>query len=84
MADGNDSDQEKTEEPSAHSIEEYKRKGEVASSKELSSVLVLSASLLTLGLSLLFIYEELEVFYRWIMTLDVASSFTEKSYIKVE
>ncbi|MEE3080301.1 MAG: flagellar biosynthesis protein FlhB [Bdellovibrionota bacterium] len=80
MADGNDSDQEKTEEPSAHRIEEYKRKGEVASSKELSSVLVLSASLLTLGLSLLFIYEELEVFYRWIMTLDVASSFTEKSF----
>ncbi len=74
-----ESDQEKTEDPSAHKIEQSKRKGEVATSKELTSVLVLSACMLTLGLSLLFIYEELEGFYRWIMTLDVASAFTEKS-----
>ena len=77
MAD--DSDQEKTEEPSAHRLEEYRRKGEVASSKELTSVLVLSASLMTLGLSLVFIYEEMEGFVRWIATLDHATSFTEKS-----
>ncbi len=77
MAD--ESDQEKTEEPSAHKIEQSRRKGEVASSKELTSVLVLSASLLTLGLSMLFIYEELQEFYFWIMRLDVATAFTEKS-----
>ncbi|EQC51511.1 flagellar biosynthesis protein FlhB [Bacteriovorax sp. DB6_IX] len=77
MAD--ESDQEKTEEPSAHRIEESRRKGEVASSKELSSVLVLSASLMTLGLSIVFIYEEMDSFVRWLAHLDVATAFTEKS-----
>ncbi|OIQ19743.1 MAG: flagellar biosynthesis protein FlhB [Bacteriovorax sp. MedPE-SWde] len=78
MADDS-SDAEKTEEPSAHRIEESRRKGEVASSKELSSVLVLSACLLTLGLSMIFIYEELDSFVRWLAHLDIASAFTEKS-----
>ena len=41
MAD--DSDAEKAEDPSAHRIEESRRKEEVASSKELSSVLILTA-----------------------------------------
>jgi flagellar biosynthetic protein FlhB len=77
MAD--ESDQEKTEEPSAHRIEESRRKGEVASSKELSSVLVLSACLMTLGLSMVFIYEEMDSFVRWLAHLDVATAFTEKS-----
>lgn len=77
MAD--DSDAEKTEDPSAHRIEESRRKGEVASSKELTSVLVLSASIMTLGLSLVFIYEEMEGFVRWLAHLDVATAFTEKS-----
>ena len=77
MAD--DSDAEKTEEPSAHKLEESRRKGEVASSKELTSVLVLSASLMTLGLSMVFIYEEMATFVRWLATLDHATAFTEKS-----
>lgn len=74
-----DTDQEKTEDPSQHRIDESKRKGEVASSKELTSVLVLAACIMTLGLSLLFIYQEMEEFIRWIMYLDPATAYTEKS-----
>ncbi|MFG1482881.1 flagellar biosynthesis protein FlhB [Halobacteriovorax sp. HFRX-2_2] len=74
-----DTDQEKTEDPSQHRIDESRRKGEVASSKELTSVLVLAACIMTLALSLLFIYQEMEEFIRWIMHLDPATAFTEKS-----
>ena len=74
-----ESDQEKTEEPSAHRIEEFKRKGEVSSSKELTSVLIVLVAVMTLSISILFIYEELESFLRWILTLNISSAFTEKS-----
>ena len=74
-----ESDQEKTEEPSAHRIEEFKRKGEVSSSKELTSVLIVLVAVMTLSISILFIYEELQSFFRWILTLEVKSAFTDKS-----
>ncbi len=79
MADENDSDAEKTEDPSAHRIEEFRKRGEVASSKELTSVLVLAASLMTLGLSMVYMYEVLSEFIEWLYRLDVASAYTEKS-----
>ena len=70
---------EKTEDPSEHRIEEFRKKGDVASSKELTSVLVLSACLLTLSMSLVYIYEEMTKYIEWLYTLDVASAFSEKS-----
>ena len=79
MADEQDSDAEKTEEPSAHRIEEFRKKGDVASSRELTSVLVLAACLLSLSLSLVYIYEELTKYVEWLYTLDIASAYTEKS-----
>jgi flagellar biosynthetic protein FlhB len=79
VADEGDSGQEKTEDPSAHRIDEFRKRGEVASSKELTSVLVLAASLLTLGLSMIYVYEVLSVFIEWLYTLDVATAYTEKS-----
>jgi len=78
MADEQD-DGEKTEEPSQHRIDEFRKKGDVASSRELTSVLVLAACLLTLSLSLVYIYEELTKYVEWLYTLDVASAYTEKS-----
>jgi flagellar biosynthetic protein FlhB len=77
MAD--ESDAEKTEEPSQHRIDQFRDRGEVASSKELTSVLVLSASLLTLALSMVFIYETLTEYMDWLYGLDVAYAYTEKS-----
>ncbi len=78
MADEQD-DGEKTEEPSQHRIDEFRKKGDVASSKELTSVLVLAACLLTLSLSLVYVYEEMTKYIEWLYTLDIASAYTEKS-----
>ncbi|MBP9679869.1 MAG: flagellar biosynthesis protein FlhB [Bacteriovorax sp.] len=72
-------DGEKTEEPSQHRIEEFRKKGDVASSRELTSVLVLAACLLALSLSLVYIYEELTKYVEWLYTLDASTAFTEKS-----
>jgi flagellar biosynthetic protein FlhB len=74
-----ESDAEKTEEPSQHRIDEFRKKGDVASSRELTSVLVLAACLLTFSLSIVYIYEEMTKFIEWLYTLDIASAFTEKS-----
>jgi len=79
MAEGNDSDQEKTEDPTSHRIDEFRKRGEVAASKELTSVLILGASIMTLLLSIVFIYEQLGNFVEWVYALDVSTAFTEKS-----
>ena len=73
-----DSDAEKTEEPSQHRIDEMRRKGEVASSKDLSAILVLAACMLTLSLSLIFIYEILSEYIEWLYSLKLELAFTEK------
>jgi len=74
---------EKTEEPSAHRIEEFRKRGEVASSKELNSVLVLSLSILTLALSLVYIYEVLSEFVEWLYYLDASKVFEKEMLAKV-
>lgn len=73
-----DSDAEKTEEPSQHRIDEMRRKGEVASSKDLSAILVLAACMLTLSLSLIFIYEVLSEYIEWLYSLKLELAFSEK------
>lgn len=83
MADESDSDAEKTEDPSQHRIDEFRKRGEVASSKELSSVLVLSACVLTLILSLVYVYETLGEFIEWLYGLDVAFAYTKKSFATI-
>ena len=47
---------EKTEEPSQHKLDEARKKGDVASSKELNSVLILAGSFSALILSSLYIF----------------------------
>jgi flagellar biosynthetic protein FlhB len=79
MAEDSESFQDKTEEPSTRRIEDFRRKGEVASSRELTNVLVLSASIATLMLSLTFIYEEFSEFISWLYGLDFAMAYTDKS-----
>ena len=72
-------DGEKTEEPSQHRIDEFRKKGDVASSRELTSVLVLAACLLTLSLSLVFIFEQLTSYIEWLYTLDLSAAFSPKA-----
>lgn len=82
MAEEND-DADKTEEPTQHRIDEFRRKGQVAASKELSSVLILSACLLTIGLSVIFIYEEVTTYMEWLYTIDFSTAFEAKIIQKI-
>ena len=79
MSDEQDIDQgEKTEEPSQYRIDQFRKKGEVASSRELTSVLILAASILTLTISIVYIYETMEVFIEWLYSLNPELAFTPK------
>lgn len=81
MAEENDG-QEKTEDPTQHRIDEFRKKGQVASSRELASVLILSSSLATLGLSLIFIYEKMSSYIEWIYSLKVEKAYSSE-FIKI-
>ena len=76
-------EQEKTEEPSQHRIEEFRGKGQVASSKELNSLLILAASTMTLMLSSLFIFHELVIYFEYIGSLDIAKAFQHDQMIEL-
>lgn len=78
MADENDD--EKTEEPSQYRIDESRKKGEVAVSKELSSVMLLSGSLLTLVLSGVFVFEQFTEYIDWLYRLDFKHIYTAKKF----
>lgn len=78
MADENDD--EKTEEPSQYRIDEARKKGDVASSKELSSVLMLSGSLLTLILCGVFIYETFTEYIDWVYIQDFKAIYTKEKF----
>ena len=77
-----DNDSEKTEEPSARRIEEFRQRGEVASSKELNSVLILSACILTIGLSMTFVFEQITIYFEWISNVDYEKTFREDLFKK--
>lgn len=79
MAQENDTG-EKTEDPTPRKIEESRRKGEVAFSKELNSVLILAASVLTLTLSLVYIYEQLNAFIEWLYLLDASQAYEKENF----
>lgn len=76
MADENDD--EKTEEPSQYRIDEARKKGDVASSKELSSVLLLSGSLLTIIVCSVYIFETFTEYIDWLYLQDVRTIYTKE------
>jgi len=78
MADENDD--EKTEEPSQYRIDESRKKGEVAVSKELSSVMLLSGSLLTLIICGVFVYEQFTEYIDWLYRLDFKHIYTAEKF----
>jgi len=82
MADDTD-DAEKTEEPTQYRIDEFRKRGQVASSKELTSVLVLLASLMTLSLSVVYVYETMGNFIEWLYTQDLTTLYSEEKFKKV-
>ncbi|RLA63346.1 MAG: flagellar biosynthesis protein FlhB [Epsilonproteobacteria bacterium] len=78
MAEENEDFGEKTEEPSSHRIEEFRKRGEVASSKELTSVLLLTANIITISLGMIFIFEILEEYVTWLYGLDFDNAYSPK------
>ena len=68
---------EKTEEPSQHRIDESRKKGEVASSKELASVIVLAGTFTTLTLTTLYIFEVMGEYIEWIYGLEAKKAFSQ-------
>ncbi len=69
---------EKTEEPTQHRIDEARKKGDVSSSKELNSVLILSGVFSVLILSSLYIFEVMSEYIGWLYTLDMRQAFTKE------
>lgn len=69
---------EKTEEPSQHRIDEARKKGDVASSKELNSVLILAGTFSALILSTVYIFEVLSEYVEWLYSLEISKAYTEE------
>ena len=69
---------EKTEDPSQHRIDEARKKGDVASSKELNSVLILAGSFSVLVMSTLYIFELMTEYMEWIYGLEITKAYTEE------
>lgn len=80
MAEESENDDEKTEEPSQYRIEESRKQGDVASSRELNSVLLLSGSLLTLIVCGVFIYEVFTEYIDWLYRLDFQNIYTQEKF----
>lgn len=83
MADESESDDEKTEEPSQHKIDESRKKGDVASSKELASVLLLSGCLLTLILCGVFVFEIFTEYIDWLYRQDFKNIYSQEKFAEV-
>ena len=76
MAEENDGQAgEKTEEPSSYRLEEFRKRGEVASSKELTSSIVLGGCFFVLSLSILYLFEIFSEFLIYIINLDFSLIF---------
>lgn len=69
---------EKTEEPSQHKLEETRKKGDVASSKELASVLILSGTISVLVMSSVYIFEVLSEYISWLYGLNPTKAFEQE------
>lgn len=69
---------EKTEEPSQHKLDEARKKGDVASSKELNSVLILTGVFCVLVMSSLYMFELISEYIEWIYGLEVTKAYTEE------
>lgn len=82
MAEETDSG-EKTEEPSQYRIDESRKKGEVAYSRELNSVLILTGVLMTLVLCSVYIYEEMGKYIEWLYVQDIKKIYEQEQLKKL-
>lgn len=78
-----ESDNEKTEEPSQYRLEEFRSKGQVAFSRELNSIIALFATTLTLILSSIYILEIVTEYFEWAYNLNYDQVFLNVDKFKV-
>lgn len=76
-------DSEKTEEPSQHRIDEFRKKGEVASSKELTNVILLAGTLFTILLCSVYVFEVFQEFFSWLYQQDPKTIYDKKNLGKL-
>ncbi len=79
MAENNDG-QEKSEDPTQHRIDEFRKKGEVAASKEINSLFILTGVFCALSLSSFFIFEQFYQFFDWILVQDHRQIFKPENF----
>ncbi|MBY0518024.1 MAG: flagellar biosynthesis protein FlhB [Bacteriovoracaceae bacterium] len=82
MADEQDNG-EKTEEPSQYKIDEARKNGDVASSRELNSIILLSGTLMATVLCGAIVYEEFTEYLSWLLRLDFQKAYQEKEFAEV-
>ena len=79
MADEQDNQSgEKTEEPSSYRIEEFRKRGDVASSRELTSSIVLGSSFFVVSVLMIYLFETFSNFLTFFINLDPKVAFTEE------
>ncbi len=74
---------DKTEEPSQYRIDEFRKRGQVASSHELTSVLILFAAIMTLGFSIVYMYELFSTYIEWLYLQDAKEIYQETKFKKI-
>jgi flagellar biosynthetic protein FlhB len=74
---------EKSEEPSQHRIDEARKKGDVASSKELNSVLILAGTFSVLVMSSLYMFEVLSEYIEWLYGLEVTKAYGKEMSVRI-
>ena len=82
MAEDRD-DGEKSEEASSYRLEEFRKKGDVASSKELNSVVLLAGTLMTLVLCSAYVYDQFNEYLAWLMKQDFQKVYEQKQFTDV-
>ncbi len=71
---------EKTEAPSQYRIEEFRKKGQVASSKEVNSLIILAATIMTITIFSVYAYEVLTDFIYWLVNLQAKEAYKPEFY----
>lgn len=69
---------EKTEEPSSYRIEEFRKRGEVASSKEVTSILILFGNFLIISFGIFYIFESMEEYVNWLYYLNFQGAISQE------
>ncbi|MCO4754949.1 MAG: flagellar biosynthesis protein FlhB [Bacteriovoracaceae bacterium] len=69
---------EKTEEPSQQKLDDARNKGDVASSKEFNSILILTGVLSVLVMSSLYMFEVISEYIEWLYGLEYKLAYTEE------